>query len=79
MANFVWAALDTDSALIDQVPGQGGHTQRRLKIAPGNAANQILYWDGSNYVPLAAPPSTGTYVLGAISGALTWIDTEECP
>ena len=24
-------------------------------------------------------PSGGTYVLGAISGGLTWIETEECP
>jgi len=27
---------------------------------------------------LPAPPTTGTHVLGAISGALSWIATEEC-
>ena len=25
------------------------------------------------------PPASGTYVLAAISGALSWIATEECP
>ena len=24
-------------------------------------------------------PSGGTYVLGAVEGALTWLSTEECP
>jgi len=24
------------------------------------------------------PPTSGTYVLGAVSGSLTWIATEEC-
>jgi len=28
---------------------------------------------------IPAVPSSGTYVLGAVSGGLTWIATEECP
>jgi hypothetical protein len=32
MRNFVFATLDVDESLIDQTPGQGGHTQRKLKI-----------------------------------------------
>lgn len=27
---------------------------------------------------IPAVPSSGTYVLGAVEGALTWISTEEC-
>jgi hypothetical protein len=27
---------------------------------------------------IPAMPSSGTYVLGAISGSLSWISTEEC-
>jgi hypothetical protein len=27
---------------------------------------------------IPAMPSSGTYVLGAISGALSWLSTEEC-
>jgi len=28
---------------------------------------------------IPAVPSSGTYVLGSVSGVLTWIATEECP
>ena len=58
MRNFVFAALEADESLIEQVSGTGGHTQRRLKIP--------------------AVPTSGTHVLGAVDGALTWIETEEC-
>jgi hypothetical protein len=58
MRNFVMAALDADPSLIDQTTGQGGHSQRKLKIP--------------------AVPSSGTHVLGAVGGALTWLATEEC-
>ena len=58
MRDFVFAALDTEDALVETVTGQGGHPQRRLKIP--------------------APPTGGTYVLGAVDGALSWIATEEC-
>jgi hypothetical protein len=27
---------------------------------------------------IPAPPTSGTHVLGAVDGALTWIATEEC-
>ena len=59
MRDFVFAALDTEDALVETVTGQGGHPQRRLKIP--------------------APPTVGTHVLGAISGTIQWIATEECP
>ena len=28
---------------------------------------------------IPAVPSSGTHVLGAVGGTLTWISTEECP
>jgi len=56
--DFVFAALDVDVSLIEEITGQGGYTARKLKIP--------------------AVPSGGTYVLGAITGVLTWISTEEC-
>ena len=34
MRDFVYAALDADDSLIEEFPGQGGYTQRRLKIPP---------------------------------------------
>ena len=58
MQNFVWAKLQADPTLVDQVSSMG-FTGFKLKIPP--------------------VPQSGTYVLGAISGSLTWIETEECP
>ena len=57
MQNFVWAKLQADPTLVDQVSSMG-FTGFKLKIPP--------------------VPQSGTYVLGAISGSLTWIATEEC-
>ncbi len=58
MENFVFATLDADSSLIEEMTGMGGHKQRKLKIPP--------------------IPASGTWVLGAVGGALTWIETEAC-
>ena len=56
--NFVYAALDVDSTLVEEKVGANGHVGRKLKIP--------------------AFPSSGTYVLGAVSGSLQWLSTEEC-
>ena len=32
----------------------------------------------SRRLAIPAPPTSGTYVLGASGGALTWLATEEC-
>jgi hypothetical protein len=61
MRNFVYAALDADESLIEEITGQGGHTARKLKIP---------------VIPDA--PTSGTHVLGAVDGVLTWISTQEC-
>jgi hypothetical protein len=58
MQDFVYAALDADETLIEEITGQGGHKQRRLKIPE--------------------VPSSGTYVLGADGGTLTWFEVETC-
>jgi hypothetical protein len=34
--------------------------------------------NGQRTLLLPAVPTTGTYVLGAVEGALAWIATEEC-
>lgn len=52
MQDFVYAALDADQSLIEEVVGQGGHNSRRLKIpaAPQSgtyvlgAENGVLKW-----------------------------------
>lgn len=78
MQNFVFATLDIEENLYLESTGVGGHRQRKLKIKAGTANNQILFWDGSEYVPLVAPPGSGTHVLGVVNGAIQWIETEEC-
>jgi hypothetical protein len=78
MRNFVFATLDMDEPLFQEQVGIGGHSQRRLKIQAGNEPGQILYWDGNEYLPLIAPPSSGTHVLGVKDGAIQWIETEDC-
>jgi hypothetical protein len=57
MQNFVWAKLQADPTLVDQVSSMG-FTGFKLKIPP--------------------VPQSGTYVLGAVDGSLSWIATEEC-
>ena len=43
MKNFVYAALDADPSLIEPTTGQGGHTQRKLKIpaAPSSGTHVL--------------------------------------
>jgi hypothetical protein len=82
MQNFVWAKLQADPTLIDQISSMG-FTAFKLKIpAINNDGNRVLASTGgalSWKEDIPTPPASGTYVLGAISGALSWIATEECP
>jgi hypothetical protein len=78
MENFVFATLDIAKGVYEETSGAGGHRQRRLKIDAGTEANQIYIWDGNKIKVIAAPPSTGTHVLGSVGGAIQWIATEEC-
>jgi hypothetical protein len=77
--NFFAATLIIDEKLVEQVNSSNNHAQRRLRISGGTQAGQLAYWNGSDYVAFSAPPGSGTSVLGAVDGVLTWIATEECP
>ena len=77
MKNFVFATLDLDIDLYDETAA-GEHVQRRLKIRAGTIANQLLFWDGYEYIPFQQPPAEGTYVLGSVGGNIAWIATEAC-
>lgn len=77
MKNFIFATLDLDLGMYEETP-IGEHVQRRLKIKAGQDINQILYWDGYQYVPFDPPPLDGTYVFGAVNGSFRWIETEAC-
>lgn len=85
MKNFAFAALDADESLIESASGSGGRPGRKLKIPaipPGEsplaltATGGSLSWAAAGGIP--TPPASGTHVLGAVNGALTWIATEAC-
>ena len=81
--NFVFATLDADPSLIEVAVGEGGHTQRRLKIPAvptgDSALNLTAQSGGLSWVPgIPELPTSGTHVLGAVNGTLQWIATEEC-
>jgi len=56
MENFVYAALDVDSTLIQESTGEGGHKQRRLKIPslPSGEGIHVLGTQGGALVWLPA-------------------------
>ena len=78
MKDFVFATLDIAEGVYEETTGTGGHRQRKLKIDAGTGTNQIYIWDGNKITVIDAPPSSGTHVLGAVGGAIQWIETEEC-
>jgi hypothetical protein len=47
-------------------------------VAAPSTGNSLLYWNGTTWLHVAAAPASGTHVLGAVNGALTWIATEGC-
>ena len=47
-------------------------------IPEGTNDNEILYFSGNRWQILQAPSGNGTFVLGAVDGKLTWMDTEAC-
>jgi len=50
----------------------------RLIVDPTLLADATSMGFSAKKLAIPAVPSGGTYVLGAISGALSWIATEEC-
>ena len=78
MRNFVFATLQVESYHIEAAQGLGGYTARKLKIFPPIPSEQsvLIAIDGSP--TWLSAPTSGTYVLGSVTGTLTWISTEEC-
>ena len=73
------AAIDVDLLpKIDELPppvkkpGSGG------VLPAGTTVNDLLRWDGSAWVVLAAPSTSGVWGLGVEAGTMKWVDTEEC-
>jgi len=77
MRNFVFATLHVDPDYIETAQGLGGYPARKLKFPPIPSDQSVLIAIDGAPRWLSAP-TAGTYVLGAISGSLSWISTEEC-
>ena len=62
--NFTFATEDfaAEHFTVSTGLGAGGHQSRRVALK----------------TPIPTIPATGTHVLGAVNGTLTWIATEEC-
>jgi hypothetical protein len=76
--NEIWESFGrgaTDGQLLvaesgGWVPFTAPTSEKTVLTANGGA----LSWEAA----IPEPPSSGTYVLGAVGGSLTWIGTEEC-
>jgi hypothetical protein len=79
---FATAAYDKEHFNVTSTMGSGAHAQREVKlmvpIEAGTEAGQFAVWSGTTWTPSIAPPASGTHVLGAVDGVLSWIATEEC-
>ena len=62
--NFVFACEDFDAESFDETTtsGNGGNIKRQIALK----------------IKIPDFPKSGTFVLGAVNGALSWIATEEC-
>lgn len=62
--NFTFATEDFDTAdfTVTSALGAGGHQNRKVALS----------------IRIPELPTSGTHVLGAVDGTLTWIATEEC-
>lgn len=80
MRNFVWATLHISDRFVESSQGLAGYAARKLKdpYPEPQAEGQAALISVNGTVQWLNAPKEGTYVLGSITGALTWISTEEC-
>jgi|LauGreDrversion4_2_1035121.scaffolds.fasta_scaffold86284_4 hypothetical protein len=62
--NFTFATehFNEDHFTVTNMLGAGGHETRKVMLSK----------------PLPQTPGSGTHVLAAVNGTLTWLATEEC-
>lgn len=79
MRNFVFATLQVDPDYIEAAQGLGGYPARKLKppLPPIPSEQSVLIAIDGAPIWLSAP-TAGTYVLGSVTGSITWVSTEEC-
>jgi len=47
-------------------------------VPEGVTDNDLIYFSANKWQILPAPSGNGVFVLGAVDGKLTWMDTAEC-
>ena len=77
MRNFVFATLQVDPGYIEAAQGLGGYPARKLNFPPIPSEQSVLIAINGALTWLSAP-TAGTYVLGSVTGSITWVSTEEC-
>ena len=86
-ANFAFATMEISDTspqgapqpfAVDEITGPGGHTQRRLLFQPAAPSKDAVFAVLGGSLTWLQVPDSGTYVLGAVDGALAWVATEEC-
>lgn len=86
-ANFAYATLEVSDTSpqgnaqpfsVDEITGPSGHTQRRLIFQPPAPSKDAVFAVIGGSLAWLQVPDSGTYVLGAVDGALAWVATEEC-
>jgi hypothetical protein len=67
--------------LSHKVPVTRSSSSTPPSIPSGTTTGDLLYWDQDDeeWKVLPAASATGTFVLGSVSGVLTWLETDGCP
>ena len=86
-ANFAYATLEVSDTSpqgspqpfsVDEITGEGGHTQRRLIFQPAAPSKDAVFAVLGGALVWLQVPSSDTHVLGVKDGTLQWIATKEC-
>jgi len=76
-----WSDLGPGSSgdvLTTTIDGIAWLPPAAAEIDDGVTANDLLRWNGTDWVVMPAPSTSGTFVLAVVDGVMGWIATEEC-
>lgn len=69
--------LDSNFAKLKPLASDGNNRQYAINETP-NGWFLTLFPESPQATGVPQPPSSGTYVLGAVNGAIQWLATEAC-
>lgn len=80
MDNFRYAALQVDNDEIGDIflsESISSSGQRKVSIGSNASLNDMLIYDGTNWIVFEAPSGSGTFIHAYQNGHV-WIETEDC-